>query len=114
MTKPMPGIRSLVVRFVDSAVTQETPVETVDEHAEPFTGTSNDETDQEIPGDDMATSNASKSAARHGQHTEVSQPVLDVNKIEAAAGKAEPTESTAAGSAVPEPEDSPEVRPVTH
>lgn len=100
--------------FVDSAVTQETPVEAVDEHAEPFAGTSNDETDPEIPGDDMATTNASKSVARPDQHTEVSQPVLDVSKIEEAAGKAESAASAAADSAVREPEDSPEVRPVTH
>jgi uncharacterized membrane-anchored protein YhcB (DUF1043 family) len=99
---------------VDSAVTRETPVEAVDEHAEPFGGTSNDETDPEIPGDDMATTSASKSAARSGQHTEVSQPALDVNKIEEAAGKAESAISAAADSAVREPEDSPEVRPVTH
>ena len=100
--------------FVDSAVTQETPVEAVDEHAEPFAGTSNDETDPEIPGDDMATTNASKSAARPGQQTDVSQPVLDVNKIEEVAGKAESAASAAADSTVREPEDSPEVRPVTH
>jgi uncharacterized membrane-anchored protein YhcB (DUF1043 family) len=90
--------------LVDSAATQETPAEAVDEHAEPFAGTSNAETNPEIPGDDMVTTNASKSAAWPDQHTEVSQPVLDVNKIEEAA----------ADSAVREPEDSPEVRPVTH
>jgi len=100
--------------LVDSAVTQETPVEAVDEHAEPFTGTSNDETDPEIPGDDLATTNASKSAARLDQHTEVSQPVLDVNKIEEVAGKARSKASAAADSAVREPGDSSEVRPVTH
>ena len=95
-------------------MTQETPVETVDEHAEPFVGTRNDEIDPEIPGDDMATVNAEKSAARPGQQGEVGQPVLDVDKIEAAAGKAESTESTAADSTIPEPDDKPEVRPVTH
>jgi uncharacterized membrane-anchored protein YhcB (DUF1043 family) len=100
--------------FVDSAVTQEKPAEAVDELAEPFAGTNNDETDPEISGDDMATTNASKSATRPGQQTEVSQPVLDVNKIEEAAAKAESTASAAADSAVREPEDSPEVRPVTH
>ena len=100
--------------FVDSTVMRETPVEGVDEHAEPFVGASNDETGPEIPGDDMATSNASKSADSPGQHTEVSQPVFDVSKIEEAAGKTESTDSTAADSAVGEPEDSPEVKPVTH
>jgi len=100
--------------FVDSAVTRETPVEAVDEHTEPISGSSNDETDPEIPGDDMAKTNASKSAARPGQNTEVSQPVLDVNKIEEAAGKAESAASATADSTVREPEDSPEVRPVTH
>jgi uncharacterized membrane-anchored protein YhcB (DUF1043 family) len=100
--------------FVDSTVMRETPVEGVDEHAEPFVGTSNDETDPEIPADDMATTNASKSADRPGQHTEVSHPVFDVSKIEEAAGKAESTDSTATDSAVGEPEDSPEVKPVTH
>jgi uncharacterized membrane-anchored protein YhcB (DUF1043 family) len=99
--------------FVDSTVMQETPVEAVDEHAEPFVGTSKDEIDPETSGDDLATTNASKPAG-HGQHSEVSQPVLDVNKIEAAAGKAGSTASAAADSAVAEPEDSPEVRPVTH
>ena len=100
--------------FVDSTVTRETPVEAVDEHAAPFVGASNDETGPEIPADDMAASTASKPADRPGQHTEVNQPVFDVSKIEEAAGKAESTESTAADSAVREPEDSPEVKPVTH
>jgi uncharacterized membrane-anchored protein YhcB (DUF1043 family) len=100
--------------FVDSTVTQETPVEAVDEHAAPFVGTSNDEADLEIPADDMAASNASKSADKSGQHTEISQPVFDVSKIEEAAGKAESTAPSAADSAIREPEDSPEVKPVTH
>jgi uncharacterized membrane-anchored protein YhcB (DUF1043 family) len=101
--------------FEDSVVAPETPVEAVDEHAEPFVGSpSNDETDPEISGDDMATTDASKSAAGPDQRTEVSQPVLDVNKIEEAAEKVEPPASAVADSAVREPEDSAEVRPVTH
>jgi hypothetical protein len=100
--------------FEDSVVTQETPVEAVDEHAEPFTGPGNDETDPEISGDDMATTDASKSAAEPGQNTEVSQPVLDINKTEEAAGNVESTASAVTDSAVREPEDSPEVRPITH
>jgi len=100
--------------FEDSGVTPETPVEAVDEHAEPFTGPSNDETAPEISADDRATTNASKSAAGPGEYTEVSQPVLDVNKIEEAAGKVESPASAVADSAVREPEDSPEVKPVTH
>jgi len=101
--------------FEDSVVTPETPVEAVDEHAEPFVGSpSNDETDPKISADDMATTNASKSAAEPGQNTEVSQPVLDVNKIEEVAEKVESTASAVADSAVREPEDSSEVRPVTH
>ena len=101
--------------FEDSVVTPETPVEAVDEHAEPFVGSSSsDETDPEISGDDIATTNASKSAAEPGQNTEVSKPVLDVNKIEEAAGKVEAPTSAVADSAVREPEDNPEARPVTH
>jgi hypothetical protein len=101
--------------FEDSVVTPEAPVEAVDEHAEPFVGSpSNDETDPDIPVDDMATTDASKSAAGPDQRTEVSQPVLDVNKIEEAAEKVEPTASAVSDSAVSEPEDSPEARPVTH
>ena len=100
--------------IVDSAATQETPVEAVDEHAESFSGTSNDETDLEIPEDDMATTNASNSVTRPGQHAEVSKPVLDVNKIEETAGKAESAASAVADSTVHEPEDSAEVRPVIH
>jgi uncharacterized membrane-anchored protein YhcB (DUF1043 family) len=100
--------------FVDSTVTQETPVEAVDEHAAPFVGTNNDETDPEISADDIATTTASKPADRPGQHTEVNQPVFDVSKIEEAAEKAESTAPSAADSAAREPEDSPEVKPVTH
>jgi len=100
--------------FEDSVVTPETPVEAVDEHAEPFVGTSNEETAPEISGDDTVTTNASKSAAGPGQHTEVSQPVLDVNKIEEAAGNVESTVSAVADSAVRESEDSAKARPVTH
>jgi len=100
--------------FVDLEVTQEMPVEAVDEHTEPFSVTSNDETEPKTPEYDMATANTSKSASSHVQHTEVSQPVLDVYKIEESAGQAEPTASVAADSAVRESEDSPEVRPVTH
>jgi len=100
--------------FEDSVVTPETPVEAVDEHAEPFVGTSNEETAPEISGDDTVTTNASKSAAGPGQHTEVSQPVLDVNKIEEAAGNVESTVSAVADSVVRESEDSAKARPVTH
>ena len=101
--------------FEDSVVTPETPVEAVDEHAEPFVGSpGNDETAPDIPVDDMATTDASKPAAGPGQHTEVSQPVLDVNKIEEAAERIEPTASAVADNAVREPEDKPEARPVTH
>ena len=100
--------------IVDLEVTQETPVEAVDEHAEPFFGTSNDDTEPEIPEYDTATTNTSKSAPSLAQHTDVSRPVLDVNKIEAVAGKAESTASAAADNAVRESEDSPEVRPITH
>ena len=100
--------------FDDSVVTPETPVEAVDEHAEPFVGTSNEETAPEIPGDDAATTNASKPAAGPCQHTEVSQPVLDVNKIEEAAGKVESPASAVADSAVRESEGSAKARPVTH
>ena len=99
----------------DSVVTPETPVEAVDEHAEPFVDSpSNDEIDPEISADDIATTDASKSAAEPGQNTEVSQPVLDVDKIEEAAEKVEPTASAVTDSAVREPEDSSEARPVTH
>jgi hypothetical protein len=100
--------------YEDSVVAPETPVEAVDEHAEPFVGISNEESAPEIPGDDATTTNASKSAAGPGQHTEVSQPVLDVNKIEEAAGKVESPASALADSAVREPEDSSKARPVTH
>ena len=99
----------------DSVVTPETLVEAVDEHAEPFVDSpSNDEIDPEISADDIATTDTSKSAAEPGQHTEVSQPVLDVDKIEEAAEKVEPTASAVTDSAVREPEDSSEARPVTH
>jgi uncharacterized membrane-anchored protein YhcB (DUF1043 family) len=99
----------------DSVVTPEALVEAVDEHAEPFVDSpSNDEIDPEISADDIATTDASRSAAEPGQNTEVSQPVLDVDKIEEAAEKVEPTASAVADSAVREPENSPEARPVTH
>ena len=99
----------------DSLVTPETPVEAVDEHAEPFVSSpSSDETDPEISGDGIEETNASKSAVEPGQNTEVSQPVLDIDKIEEAAGKVESTASAVTDSAVREPEDSPEARPVTH
>ncbi len=101
--------------FEDSVVMPETPVEAVDEHAEPFVGSpGSDETDPEISGEDIATNDASKSAAEPVQNTEVSQPVLDVNKIEEAAGNVESTASAVADSAAREPEDSTEARPVTH
>ena len=103
--------------FVESAETSETPekaAEAMDEHAEQFAGTGNDKTDPEISEDDMATDSAPESATRLDQDTEVSQPVLDVNKIEEVAEKGESTVSAVVDSAVHEPEDGPEVRPVTH
>jgi uncharacterized membrane-anchored protein YhcB (DUF1043 family) len=100
--------------FVEPAETSETPAEAVDEHAGQFAGTGNDKTDPEIPEDDMATDSAPESAARLDQDAGVSQPVLDVNKIEEAAEKVESTVSAVADSTVHEPEDSPAVRPVTH
>jgi len=66
--------------YVYSGVTQETSVEAVDEHAEPFTGTGNDETDPEIPGDDMATSSVSKTPARPDQPTEASRSVHESDR----------------------------------
>jgi uncharacterized membrane-anchored protein YhcB (DUF1043 family) len=104
--------------FKDSVVTPETPetpIDAVDEHAEPFVGgPSNDVTAPEIPADDAATTNASKPATGPGQNAEVSQPVLDANKIEEVAGKIESTASAVVDSVAREPKDSPEVRPVTH
>jgi hypothetical protein len=98
----------------DSVVTPETPLEAVDEHAEPFTGSGDDRIDPKISADDKVTTRASKSAAGPDQSADVSRPVLDVDKIEEAAGKVESTASAVADSAVGEPEDSSEIRPVTH
>jgi len=104
--------------LIDTAATQEASAEAVEEAAEkpaePFAATSNDEASPEIIEDDMATTNASKSAGRPDQHTEASQPVLDVDKIAEVAEKAGATTSVAADSAVREPENNPEVKPVTH
>jgi len=100
--------------FVDSALTQDMPVEDVDEHSAPFTGTSNDETAPEIPGDDLATTDVSKSTVGSEQPADISQPVLDVSKIEEAETETEAPVSAPADIAVHEPADSARVKPVTH
>jgi hypothetical protein len=100
--------------LVDTTVTQEAPVEAVEEPVEPSAVTSNDEASPEITEDDTATTDASKSAGSPDQHTEVKQPVLDVDKIAEVVEKAGETASVAADSAVREPEHNSEVKPVTH
>lgn len=63
--------------YVYSGVAQPTSVDAVAEPAEPFAGVGNDETDPEIPGDDMTTGSVSKTAAKPDQPTEASRPVRE-------------------------------------
>jgi hypothetical protein len=107
---------------VDPVVTQATSVETVDEHAEPFTdeharpftdkdATGKDPVDSE---DDTAKTATSSSSGNPGDSAEATEPVLNVDALEEVSENADIETGAEAGNAVPGDEEKTEVRTTTH
>ena len=104
---------------IEPAVTQATPVEMVDEHAEPFTDEGDGETESVSSeavssGDDPAKTGASKSAGSPDDPDEASEPVLNVDALEEATENTDTETQAEAASAVPEGKEKIEVRTTVH
>lgn len=100
--------------IVDPAVTQARSVETVDEHAEPFTEVDAAGTDPVDSEDDIAKTEASMSSENPVGSAAAREPVLNVDALEEASENADTEVLGEAGSAVAEDEDKIEGRITTH
>ena len=100
--------------FVEPAVTPAMSVETVDEHAEPFTEANASETDSVSSEFDSAKTDASGSSGDLGDSAEASEPVLNVDALEEVSENTDTEARAEAGSAVPEDEEKIEVRTTVH
>ena len=100
--------------IVDPVVAQATSVETVDEHAEPFTDVNADVTDPVSPEHDTAETRASKTSDNLDDSAEAREPVINVDALEEVTENADIEVRTEAGSAVPEGEEKAEVRTTVH
>ncbi len=99
---------------VDPAVTQATPVETVDEHAGPYTDLDAAGTDPASSDYDTAKTRASKSLGTLGDPAEAREAVLDVDALQQATENADIEDRAETGSVVPEGEEKTEVRTTAH
>ncbi len=100
--------------MVEPVVTQATPVETVDEHAEPFSDVSAGETDPVSPEYDIAETRVSGSSGNLDDSAEAREPVINVDVLEEVTENLDIEAQTEAGSAVPEGEEKVEVRTTVH
>ena len=100
--------------LVEPAVTQATPVETVDEHAAPFTNVNAGGTDPASSESKSAEVGASSSSGDLDDSAEAGEPVLNVDALEEVTADADIEAQTEAGSAAPEGEEKIEVRTTTH
>jgi uncharacterized membrane-anchored protein YhcB (DUF1043 family) len=99
---------------VEPAVSQATPVEMVDEHAEPLTDTSAGGTDPVSPEYDAAKTGASRAADNPGDLDEAREPVLNVDALEEVTENTDIEAQSEAVSAVPEVEEKADVRTTVH
>ena len=99
---------------VEPAVTQATPVEMVDEHAERSTDVNAGGTDPVSPEHDTAKTRASRSSDNPGDSAEVKEPVLNVDALEEVTANTDIEAQSEAGSAVPEVEEKVDVRTTVH
>jgi len=100
--------------FVDPEVMQKTSVESVEEHAEPFTDVNAGGTDPVSSEYDTAKTKASRSSGKLGDWAEAKEPVLNVDALEEVTENADIEARAEAGSAVPEGEEKIEVRTTVH
>jgi uncharacterized membrane-anchored protein YhcB (DUF1043 family) len=100
--------------MVEPVVMQAASVETVDEHAEPFSNVNAGGTDPVSPEDDIAETRVSKSSGNLNDSAEVREPVINVDALEEVTENADIEVQTEAGSAVPEGEEKVEVRTTVH
>jgi len=99
--------------LVVPAVTQAASVETVDEHARPFTDVNAEETKPVSSQDDTAKTRASVSSGNPDDPTAAMEPVLNVDAPEEVIENSDTEVRVDAGSAVPEDEGKSEVRATT-
>jgi hypothetical protein len=99
--------------FVDPAATQATFVETVDEHAEPFSDANTSRAGPESEYD-TAKTRASGSSGELDDSVAARGPVLNVDALEKATEDTDIEARAEASSAVPEGEEKIEVRTTTH
>jgi uncharacterized membrane-anchored protein YhcB (DUF1043 family) len=99
---------------VDPAATQATPVETVEEHAEPITDVNTGGTDPVSSEFDAAKTKTSRSSRDLDDSVEAREPVLNVDALEEVTENADIEAGADADSAVPEGEEKIEVRTTVH
>lgn len=100
--------------MVDPAVTQAKTVETVDEHAEPFTDLNAAGADPVTAEYDAPETGVSKSSGSLEDSAKDMEPVLNVDALEEVTENADIETRTEAGSAVPEDDEKVEVRTTVH
>jgi len=100
--------------LVDPVVTQASAVESVDEHAEPFSDVIASGADPLSAEFDPAEKGVSSASGNLDDAAEVSEPVLNVDALEEVTESADIEVRSEAGSAVPEGEEKIEVRTTVH
>jgi uncharacterized membrane-anchored protein YhcB (DUF1043 family) len=99
---------------VDPAATQATPVETVEQDAEPITDVNTGGTDPVSSEFDTAKTRTSRSSGNLGDSAETREPVLNVDALEEVTENADNAAGAEADSAVPEGEKKIDVRTTVH
>ena len=100
--------------LVDPAVTQAASVETVDEHAEPFSGVNAAGTEPVSSEDDTDKTEASSSSDNLGDSTEAEEPTLNIEALEEVTDNADIKVPEETDSTAPEGEEKTEARTTTH
>ena len=100
--------------FVDPVVAQETPVDTVDEHAEPFTDDNVGRKESVTSEHDNARAETPSSPGDPGDPGEAREPVLNVDALEEVTANTDSRVEAKADSAVTAGEEKNEVRTTTH
>ncbi len=100
--------------MVEPVEPQAASMETVDEHAEPFSDVNTGGTDPVSPEHDAAETRVSKSSGNLDDPGEAREPVINVDALEEVTESADIEVQTEVGSAVPEGEEKAEVRTTVH
>lgn len=100
--------------IVDAAVTPTVPLETVDEHAAPFTNLTADEAGPVSPEDGIAESETPQPASKLDGSAENMEPVLNVGALDETTDNSDSEIRPDASSSIPESDDKIEIRTTTH